>query len=292
MHLKKITHLPLVSTQLTVVLFHGLCSSPLELAYLANSLRQAGYLVETPLLQGYTYGTGKNKWQAWMEEAKEVVSKLQASSQGGVVLGGLSMGATLALGLCAQLDNIAGMVALSTTIQYDGWAVPWYRFLLPYAEKIGCGRFYEFTESEPYGVKNEQLRSMVKKALENNKVSEVGGASFTLNHLAEADKLCKFVKNNLHLINADLLVVHAVDDEVASVRNADLVMANVSSLEKEAIFLGNSYHIITVDNERETVSTEVEYFLRQIKNRIQGENKNPLFPVVSPELARYLRRHR
>ncbi len=272
-----------------IVLFHGLRSTPLELGFLVNFLQKAGFTVETPSFEGYSYGTGTSTWDSWLEQAKEAVRKIQAAHACKVSVGGLSLGATLALAVTAELEDICSVIALSTTLRYDGWAVPWYRFLLPIGEAIGIGRFYEFKEREPYGVKNEDLRELVKQALESNHVSEVGGESFTLKHLVEGNKLCRHTIKSLSAITADLLVIHAVDDEVASVRNAQMVLNNVRSPVKEAYFLGNSYHIITVDNERETVCAEVAYFLDEVQLRVLGHTKTAGSPVISKELARYLR---
>jgi carboxylesterase len=273
----------------TIVLFHGLCATPLELAYLASHLRQCGFEVETPSIDGYSYGSPVVAWNEWVAQATSLVRALQQERPGGVSVGGLSMGATLALAVAEELDDLAGVVALSVTLRYDGWAVPWYRFLLPLCYRIGVGKSYVYKEREPFGLKNEQLRAHVKKSLAANKVSEIGGEGFSMEHLVQADYLCRHVKNNLSMVDSDLLAIHAVDDEVASPRNADIVMENVCSENKEAVFLGNSYHIITVDNERETVCSEVEFFLRRVSARLQGQPHNKVFPVVSPEWARYLR---
>ena len=87
---------------------------------------------------------------------------------------------------------------------------------------------------------------------------------------------------------ADLLTIHAIDDEVASIRNAEMVLKKTSSKIKESIFLGNSYHIITVDNERETVFNSVESFLREIANRNLDDEKSQI-PILSQEYARFIR---
>jgi carboxylesterase len=272
----------------SVVLFHGLCGSSLELQALASHLRRAGFTVELPMIEGYTFGTGFSGWQQWLEQADKVIDQLSEASGQPVAIGGLSMGATLALGLAAKRNDISAVIALSTTLHYDGWAVPWYRPLLSLGHAIGCGRFYEYKESEPFGLKNEQLRAYVKKALAQNRISDVGGDSFSLGHLVEGDRLAKYVISALPNIHADLLVIHAIDDDVASVRNADLVLQKTSSAIKESMFLGNSYHIVTVDNERETVSAEVEFFL---KETVSGQRvKNSPATVISQEYARFLRK--
>ncbi len=51
-----------------------------------------------------------------------------------VVVGGLSMGGVLALHLAAQRpDEVHGLVLYAPTLWYDGWSVPWYRFVLRFA---------------------------------------------------------------------------------------------------------------------------------------------------------------
>ena len=272
----------------TIVLFHGLCGSSLELNFLANSLRRAGFQVELPNIEGYTFGTGISDWRDWVAQAGNIVNKITNNFEQGVVIGGLSMGATLALAIASKRNDIAGVVALSTMLRYDGWAIPWYRPLLPLGHAIGFGRIYEYKEREPFGVKNIQLRAYVKKALEQNRVSEIGGESFSLHHLVEGDRLMTYVKNNLSKVIADLLTIHAIDDEVASIRNAEMVLKKTSSKIKESIFLGNSYHIITVDNERETVFNSVESFLREIANRNLDDEKSQI-PILSQEYARFIR---
>lgn len=271
----------------SIALFHGLCGSPLELQVLATHLRRAGMTVEVPTIEGYTFGTGFSDWKQWLKQAHNEIDKLANASGHPVTIGGLSMGATLALELAAERDDVSAVIALSTTLLYDGWGVPWYRPLLPLAHALGLGRFYEYKERDPFGIKNEQLRAYVKKSLEQNRVSEVGGESFSLSHLVEGERLAAHVIKVLPKIHADLLVIHAIDDEVASVRNADLVLQNTNSEIKESVFLGNSYHIITVDNERETVCAEIEFFLKETVPN-QRAKKSPA-TVVSQEYARFLR---
>lgn len=259
----------------------------MELQFLANHLRKAGFRVETPLLDGYSFGTGFSNWKDWVADAHREIDRLAGESGEKIMIGGLSMGATLALAVASQRDDIGAVVALSTTLVFDGWAIPWYRPLLRLGHALGFGKFYEYKERDPYGVKNMQLRTYVKKTLEQNRVSEVGGESFSLEHLVEGDRLIDYVTCHLQRVFADLLVIHAVDDEVASVRNADWVLEASRSAVKEAVFLGNSYHIVTVDNERETVCAEVEFFLKEALQRTMA-GKVPT-PILSQEYARLIR---
>jgi carboxylesterase len=44
-------------------------------------------------------------------------------------------------------------------------------------------------------------------------------------------------------------------------KNPDLIISKISSETCRVIWLGNSYHMITVDNEREVVANEVIKFI-------------------------------
>ena len=59
-----------------MLLFHGLCANPLELAPVAKSLREVGYVVETPAMAGYGVSstTGEQlpvpPFEHWLREAR------------------------------------------------------------------------------------------------------------------------------------------------------------------------------------------------------------------------------
>jgi carboxylesterase len=58
-------------------------------------------------------------------------------------------------------------------------------------------------------------------------------------------------------------VIHSIDDETASPKNPDFILQKVSSEMRRVIWLGNCYHMITVDNEREIVANETMNFINQ-----------------------------
>jgi carboxylesterase len=270
-----------------IVLFHGLSSSPIELNYLGDILRKNGFRVETPALKGYGFGDQAGNWKEWLSEACAFVHQLQNTESAPISVGGISLGATLALGVASTLDGINAIVCLSTTLNYNGWASPWYRIFTRLGIWLGLGERFKYKERDPFGIKNIQIRAYIKKAMLNFDISEVGGSYMTLNHIFQADKLCFYVKKNLSNVNAPLLAIHAIDDEIAHPNNVELLTNSVSSEIKRTIFLGNSYHMITVDNERETVAYETADFFKEMHDNlavIKIKNK-----IISPELQRFLR---
>jgi carboxylesterase len=123
--------------------------------------------------------------------------------------------------------------------------------------------------------------------MQKNEISEVGPASIAMPALHEARRLAGSVRNKLKGIATDCLIIHAIDDETSSPHNARFVESNVGAAFLRTIWLDDSYHMITSDNEREVVARECALFLRESAAASAASN-NPA-PVVSRALARRLR---
>jgi carboxylesterase len=85
-------------------------------------------------------------------------------------------------------------------------------------------------------------------------VSQAGASVLEVAHLREHDRLRRYVMK--HLAKADLpraLVVHAREDEVASLSNVRWLEKNCQLGQIQVVLLDNSYHMITIDNDREQV---------------------------------------
>ena len=72
-----------------------------------------------------------------------------------------------------------------------------------------------------------------------------------------------FVRGSLPMVTADTLIIHSIDDETASPRNAEVILQHINAEVRKVIWLGDCYHIITVDNEREIVTNETVMFLKR-----------------------------
>ena len=73
-------------------------------------------------------------------------------------------------------------------------------------------------------------------------------------------------------------------------RHAQFVFDHASSSDKELIYLGDCYHMITVDNERDTVFYETDLF---IKRCINAKLARPVFDIpqqMSRSLGRLAKR--
>ena len=251
----------------SVLLLPGLCGTFRELGAIPKVLEDSGYHVAIAEIPGYVDFKGRVDWREWMDELDRQFSELRCASDTVSVVG-LSMGSTLALKLAQQRDDIDGIVLLSPVLRYDGWSVPWYLPLLRLAYFIGL-RNWSYREREPYGIANIELRRRVQKSVENGDPSEVGAAAISVRHLYQAIQLMRDVRLRMSQVHTPTLIIHAVDDETAAPRNAEEILQNISSETRRVIWLGDSYHIITVDNEREVVVNETTRFLDTCTHRTE-----------------------
>jgi carboxylesterase len=250
------------------MLIHGLQSSPAELLPLAKRLNQAGYTVYMPHISGYGFIHGDTPrsvthWQEWHAIALAEFRTLKGMYKS-VAVGGLCIGGTLSLSIAAELgDEVAALTLLSTTLWYDGWAMPWYRPLRYIGYLWPICYWYTYKESEPFGLKNQQLRRWVAREMAHKDASMVGASRLNLPAIQEAERMIASVKKSLPRITAPAIVIHAVEDEVASPRSASYIAENIGSKIVESVMLHNSYHMITVDNDREQVAADTIRFLEE-----------------------------
>ncbi|QQC67936.1 alpha/beta hydrolase [Paraburkholderia ginsengisoli] len=271
-----------------VLLLHGLSSSPLELRFLARALYREHFTVVAPVLDGYSAGMQEQRMEAWLASAVREFDALKAK-YASVSICGLSIGAALSAALAAERPAAQALILLSVTLDYDGWAIPWYRFLLGWAYFTPLRHRWRYREDEPYGLRNEALRAKIARAMQKHDFSEVGPSTISLPALHEASRLAIKVRHQLPSITTDCLIIHAIDDETSSPLNARYVDAHIGASFLRTIYLDDSYHIITSDNEREIVAREIVMFLRESEaTRNAGNGSIP--PVVSKALARRLRR--
>lgn len=248
-----------------VILLHGLCGSQLEMGSIPKQLKRIGCTVITLAIDNYSASLTNPRvspnWEEWCAVVESKVARLKEEFKT-VSLCGLSMGATLALAVASRSSELLSVVLLSPVLQYDGWSVPWYQKLLTVAYDLGI-RNWSYKETEPYGIKNFDMRRRVANALEKDGVAAVGAASIPARHLRAALRMISYVRESLPSVRADTLIVHSIDDETASPRNAELILQNIGSEMRKVVWLGDCYHIVTVDNEREIVTNETVMFIKR-----------------------------
>jgi carboxylesterase len=258
----------------TVLLLHGLTGSPTELGYLAYSLRhRGGHAVRVPRLVNHGQPLGvlaRTKWHELYGSAKEAFLEARSVARANrtpLVVGGLSLGAVLSLLLAAEFpEDVAGTVCLSPTLFYDGWNVPWTHKLIPIVNYTPLKFFSFFRESEPFGLKDAELRGKVaeqyaKMSLrDSGDAASLGYAHFPVRLFCEMQPLIARCKRMLPEVTSPVLLVQAANDDMTGPRNSEFIRARVGSARSELVVLEQSYHVVSADLERETVAGHLQRF--------------------------------
>jgi carboxylesterase len=216
------------------LLIHGFTGSPQGVRELGAFLASRGVAVRAPRLPGH--GT---TWQdlnvrtteEWVETVEEAFAEITLERDA-VFLVGLSFGAALALDLAARYpDRVAGVVTLAGMVETRDprrFAAPLIRLL---------------TKSLPGA---------------GNDIADPGAAEIAYNRLPTSAtylmlKFLKRVRLVLPAVRCPILIVHSRNDHTVGPYNAQTIYDTVSSERKELVWLDRSYHVLTLDVDRDEV---------------------------------------
>jgi carboxylesterase len=260
------------------LLIHGLGGTPVELKFVAKGLARRGFQVHCCQLAGHCGSEADlvgSTWQDWSASVAAAFDELRAECDT-VLVGGLSMGGVLALHLAAQRpDQVHGLVLYAPTLWYDGWSTPWYRILLQFALLSSFGqaivrRVYSYTEGEPYGIKDPAIRAVVLAAMKSGDTTQAGILTTPGGSVCQLYNLVKTVQRELKTITAPALIVQARDDDLSSLKNAEYLQRHLGGL-VGTIVLDDSYHIVTVDRQRDLLIDSTTAFAAMLAARMQLE---------------------
>ncbi|BEV71111.1 MULTISPECIES: carboxylesterase [unclassified Paludibacterium] len=256
-----------------ILMLHGLSGSATEVMYVAKQLNRRGYTVRIPILPGHQTSVrdlANTTWQAWYQTAENHFEAL-AENYARVSVSGLCMGSVLALYLASQKrERVTSVIAMSTTLAYDGYSMPWYSFLLPLVLYTPLKHVWSYKEGGNYGVKNPTIRKRVASTMAKTSTTFYDRTPAT--SVLEMRRMIRATKQRLGKVTAPALILHAQEDEVASVRNADYLERHLGSSYTRKVILDDCYHLITVDNQRALVAEEAARFLSQQDERAKCES--------------------
>jgi carboxylesterase len=264
------------------LLIHGLGGTPVEMRFVGIGLARAGYTVRCPQLAGHCgsfedlRATG---WQDWYATADNALSELRKTCRK-VIVGGLSMGAILALHLAAERpDDVHGAALFAPTLKLDGWGVPWYSMLFNLVRDRRTADLVVFSEREPYGIKDPRVRALVMAAINSGDSSKAGQFSNPGRVMLELRWLVNTVRRELGSIRQPTLIVHPRDDDRASLRNAAYLQRALGGTVDTCV-LDDSYHIVTVDRQRHLVVERTAAFARRITEPPMRDAGDELADIV------------
>jgi carboxylesterase len=225
------------------VLCHGFTGMPGSMRPWAEALAAAGHTVRVPLLPGHgTRWQDANlvSWEDWYAEFERAVDTVRELCKHTFVMG-LSMGGTLVMRLAEQRgDDIAGVVVVNGslfTTRKDAKLLPLLRRLVPSLPPIG---------------------NDIKKA----GVTEPAYDRLPVKAAWQLSKLWALTNAELARITQPLLVMTSRDDHVVEPANSERIMGGSSATDKRQVWLEDSFHVATLDNDLPVIIAESLAFIQ------------------------------
>ncbi len=226
-----------------VLVLHGFTGSPASMRPLAERLAAQGYSVELPLLPGHGTSVEDMKtttWADWTSAALAAYDELAARSQRVAVVG-LSMGGGLTAHV-AQHRDVAACVFINPLVK-------------PVADELYAG----LVELLAAGVEEfESIGEDIKK-------EGVSEAAYPATPLVCAKSLFDGVAvlhEGLSTISAPGLLLQSREDHVVTSDNGDALVELVAG-PLERIWLEDSYHVATLDNDQALVESATLSFIER-----------------------------
>jgi carboxylesterase len=230
------------------LLIHGFTGSPRSMVDLGRHLGERGISVKGIRLPGHgTTWEDLNTRTAtdWTGAVEEAVESFEADHDT-VFLVSLSFGGALSLDYAARHPGrVRGLVLLAPFVRTKDPL----RFVAPLASKL--------IKSVP-GVGND--------------ISLEGQDEICYDRVPAAAsvhmlRFVRGVRNHLDKVTAPALIIHGRQDHTSPASNAQLIFDGISSSDKELVWLEKSFHVITMDHERDDVFRRTHEFIETRSDR-------------------------
>lgn len=229
-----------------VLLVHGFTGSPFEMRLLGEDLARRGFAVDGVKLAGHaetTRALAATTWHDWYRSAEDAVARLRQRVGGRrVAVVGLSMGGLLTLELARRhRDAFACIGVLAAPL-----------WLPPQAEK-----FARITASLPL-IRNAALPKLAGSDIRDREMKArnaraVPKAGMPLPALASLVELGAHLRDKLGDVKTPTLLMHSERDHTVPFECMDAIANRLGTAEYRKVTLRESYHVITLDVERDRV---------------------------------------
>jgi carboxylesterase len=234
-----------------ILLIHGFTSSPEEMRCLGEYLhREHHFSVLGVRLSGHAtrpedmIRSSYTDWLASVEDGCALLSGIVDE----IIVMGLSMGGALALTSAAYLP-FKGVVAMSTPYKLPDDSrlkhIEWISKMAPFLPK-GAG--------EPGAGWFDQ------QAFKNH----ISYPQNPLHAIGELNTLLGKMQAALPQVQVPVLLIHSRDDDYVAKDSMPRIYENLTSIDKQMLWIEGSGHIITADAQRETVFKAAADFVSRI----------------------------
>ncbi len=247
------------NSRVGVLVIHGFGGSPCSLQELAGRAVDAGYTVALPLLTGHGQSPEameKSRWADWTADVDKAFAWLKERTDQVFVVG-LSMGGTLALWTVERHPEVAGLVSVNAMLRHPQ------EFAMRLLGWLGAPRWVKAVGND----------------VKCPGVDERAYAKLPSRSTRQLALLLAEVRRDLSKIACPALLFSSVTDHVVPPKNQREIFDSLASTDKTFIELRNSYHVATMDYDKEEVFAGTLGFIAQHDARATvGEFRTGVFP--------------
>ncbi len=231
-----------------ILVCHGLTGTTQSMRYLGERLHAAGYTVIGPRLKGHGVSPAamaKTTAADWVDSVDEALGELRKTCSK-VFMAGLSMGGTLTLYSAAMYpDLIHGAITINAAVQLSNPDM---------ASSAFDRRLPEMLPGIGSDIKDPATKELA--------YSEVPIVAFR-----HAYSLIAVTYDLLPRVKCPTLVITAREDHVVNPNNGPIIASKVGSNRVDVQWLEDSYHVATIDNDKDLIAERTINFVRSIAGR-------------------------
>ncbi|MBN1848995.1 MAG: alpha/beta fold hydrolase [Deltaproteobacteria bacterium] len=228
-----------------VLISHGFTGNPQSMRYYGEKLHQAGYTVIGPLLKGHgttTADMAGTTAKDWIQSLIEALEKLRKTCSH-IFVTGLSMGGTLSLYMAAMYpDIIEGVIPINAAVQLETPALAALAFDSEAPATVpGIGSDIKDPDSKELAYEEVPVAS-----------------------IKEGYVLSSVTRDLLPIIKCPAFVITSRVDHVVSTSNGRIIPKLLMVDRIESLWLNNSYHVATLDHDKDLICDRVCAFINSI----------------------------
>lgn len=221
-----------------ILICHGFNGTPQSMEYLAQKFAQQGFTIYSLRLSGH--GTHVEEmescsYQDWIQDVEDGYRLLKQTCSKVFVIG-QSMGGALALDLAGKVE-CEGVLTINAALR-----VPDYE----HYRHLSAPRFIP---DETPDIKNPKAVEITYKQVPIKSINEL---------LSLMDK----VKTDLKKVTCPILLFHSPEDHVVPHQCSYEIYHFVSSKDKNMVSLTNSYHVASLDYDRDKIVEAAISFIK------------------------------
>lgn len=232
--------------EIGILISHGFVGTPQSVSYLGEYLASEGFTVYGVRLKGH--GTHyedmeRCSYQDWIQSIEDGYHFLQQHCRDIFVIG-QSMGGTLTLNLSQKYKDIKGILLINAAINS-----------IPPMEKYKHNDTFRFVDEGKPDIKAKN-------------VYEITYVKAPVQSMHQLFALMDETRDKLPTVTCPVLAFRSEEDHVVPPENTDYILSSIQSDIKEVLPVYNSYHVASMDNDKEFIAEQCCLFIHKLASSV------------------------